>query len=255
LHADQRKSDDTTVPEYDTENRLVLPRALLGRAFAAGRDILYPSHCVLCMESAPWGICPDCTADLPVNLHPCPTCAQPLPVDGACPGCQKNPPALDAVWAPFSYAWPLSQMLLRFKSGARASLQRPLAGLLAAHLPPGVTQGVDRVIPVPLHPERLSARGFNQAEQLARTLCSMRGLHLDVARARRVVATPSQQGLGRRARLVNLRHAFSVAGDLSGQRVLLVDDVMTTGATLNTLASQVRAAGASWVGAVALARA
>jgi ComF family protein len=146
-------------------------------------------------------------------------------------------------------------MLLRFKNGGRASLRRPLAGLLAEHLIPEATQGVHRVLPVPLHTKRFAERGFNQAEQLAAVLCSVRGLHLDAARARRVVATASQQGLGRRARRTNLRRAFVVDGDLSGQRVLLVDDVMTTGTTLNTLAREVRRAGASWVGAVALARA
>jgi ComF family protein len=146
-------------------------------------------------------------------------------------------------------------MLLRFKNGGRASLRRPLAGLLVDHLVPAATLGVDRVLPVPLHPTRFSERGFNQAEQLAGMLCQVRGLHLDTTRARRVVATPSQQGLGRRARRTNLRKAFVVDGDLSGQRVLLLDDVMTTGTTLNTLAREVRTAGASWVGAVALARA
>jgi ComF family protein len=146
-------------------------------------------------------------------------------------------------------------MLLRFKNGGRASLRRPLAGLLADHLAPEATRGVDRVVPVPLHSQRFAERGFNQAEQLAGILCSVRGLHLDANRTRRVVATPSQQGLGRSARKANLRHAFAVDGDLSGQRVLLVDDVMTTGTTLNTLALEVRGAGASWVGAVTLARA
>ena len=243
------------MPEHDTETRFVLPRALWRRAWAAGRDGLYPSRCTLCLEPAPSGICHGCARDLRRNAHPCATCAQPLPVDGACPACQRNPPALDAVWVPFTYAWPLSQMLLRFKNGGRASLRRPLAELLADHLVPEATQGVDRVLPVPLHAQRFAERGFNQAEQLAATLCRVRGLHLDATRARRVVATPSQQGLGRRLRKTNLLRAFVVDGDLSGQRILLVDDVMTTGTTLNALALEVRRAGASWVGAVALARA
>ena len=243
------------MPEHDTETRFDRMRALWRCGCAVGQDWLYPSHCTLCLEPAPSGICDGCARDLPVNAHPCPTCAQPLPADGLCPACQQDSPALDAVWVPFAYAWPLSQMLLRFKNGGRASLRRPLAGLLADHLVPEATQGVDRVLPVPLHAQRFAERGFNQAEQLAAVLCRVRGLQLDAARARRVVATASQQGLGRRERRTNLRRAFVVDGDLSGQRVLLVDDVMTTGTTLNTLAREVRRAGASWVGAVALARA
>jgi ComF family protein len=163
--------------------------------------------------------------------------------------------ALDAVWVPFAYAWPLSQLVLGYKSGGRTQLGRPLARLLSDHLAADATPGVDCVIPVPLHEQRLAQRGFNQAEQLARVLCRSRGLRLDARAVRRIVATPSQQGLSRRARKANLRGAFAVGRDLSGLRVLLIDDVMTTGTTLNALAREVRKAGAAWVGAVALARA
>lgn len=156
---------------------------------------------------------------------------------------------------PFAYAWPLSQLLLGYKSGGRRQLGRPLGRLLSGHLPTTATQGVDCVIPVPLHEQRMVHRGFNQAEELSRVVCRHRGLRLDTRAVRRVVATPSQQGLSRRARKANMRGAFAVDRDLSGRRVLLLDDVMTTGTTLNVLAREVRAAGAAWVGAVALARA
>jgi len=159
------------------------------------------------------------------------------------------------VWVPFAYAWPLIQLLLGYKSGGRPQLGRPLARLLSDHLAADATLDVDCVIPVPLHGQRLAQRGFNQAEQLARVLCRTRGLRLEKRAVRRIVATPSQQGLSRRARKANLRGAFAVERDLSGLRVLLVDDVMTTGTTLTVLAREVRKAGAAWVGAVALARA
>jgi len=108
---------------------------------------------------------------------------------------------------------------------------------------------------VPLHDSRLAERGFNQSESLAHVLYQNQELVLDCDSARRVVATRSQQGLGRQARRRNLRGAFTVDGDLEGERVLLLDDVMTTGTTLNLLAAAVRRAGAAWVGAAALARA
>jgi len=221
----------------------------------AALEWLYPDRCVLCLAPAGSGICAACATDLVTSGPSCPTCAEPLPVAGFCPACQRRPPPLDAVWVPFAYAWPLSQLLLGYKSGGRPQLGRPLARLLSDHLPADATLGVDCVIPVPLHEQRLAQRGFNQAEQLARVLCRSRGLRLDPHVVRRIVATPSQQGLSRRARKANLSGAFAVERDLSGLRVLLVDDVMTTGTTLTVLAREVRKAGAAWVGAVALARA
>jgi len=251
------------VPDFDREFRTVLPAAVLQavRAWAHGTwtdralNGLYPSHCALCLAPAAAGICAACAGGLVPNPQPCPTCAEPLPVTGLCVQCQREPSALDASWAPFAYAWPLSQLLLSYKSGGRSSLGRPLARLLVEHLPERALQTVDRVLPVPLHPGRLAERGFNQAEHLARPLCRRHGLRLDTQSARRRIDTPSQQGLHRRARQRNLREAFAVDADLSGLRVLLVDDVMTTGTTLKMLARQVRRAGAVWVGAVALARA
>ena len=222
---------------------------------AVALEWLYPDRCVLCLAPARDGICPACTADFVALGSACPTCAEPLPVAGSCPACQRAPPPLDAVSVPFAYAWPLSQLLLGYKSGGRSQLGRPLARLLSDHLSPDAMRDVDCVIPVPLHEQRMTHRGFNQAEQLARVLCRRHGLRLDTRAVRRVVATPSQQGLSRRARKANLRGAFALDRDLSGLRVLLVDDVMTTGTTLNVLAREVRAAGAAWVGAVALARA
>lgn len=216
---------------------------------------LYPGRCVLCLNPAPDGICAGCAADLPRPGPACPTCAEPLPFAGDCPSCLRYPPALDAVWTPFVYAWPLSHLLLAYKGGGRPQLARPLGFLLATQLPAVAAEDVDRVIPVPLHERRFVQRGFNQSEDLARAICRQRGLTLDTRSVARVIATPSQQGLARKARKANLRGAFAASADLSGQRVLLLDDVMTTGTTLNELAHEVRRAGAVRVTAVALARA
>ncbi|MFO8152862.1 ComF family protein [Thioalkalivibrio sp.] len=216
---------------------------------------LYPGRCALCLDPAPAGLCAGCVSDLARPGPSCPTCAEPLPFTGGCPSCQRSPPALDAVSTPFVYAWPLSHLLLAYKGGGRPQLARPLGSLLAGHLPETATGAVDRVIPVPLHEGRLVRRGFNQAEELARVLCRRRGLFVDTRSVTRVRSTPSQQGLSRRARRANLRGAFAVSADLSGERILLLDDVMTTGTTLNELADAVRRAGATRVTAVALARA
>ena len=226
-------------------------------------DLLLPPTCVLCHAPARSGICANCRQDLPRPGPVCPRCAEPLPVAAptaeSCPHCARHPPELDRLWAPFTYAWPVNQLILAFKAG-QSQLGPALGGLLAAHLaeqsssePQPAT--VSGVIPVPLHPGRYAARGYNQAEILARSICRQHQLPLLTKTVTRNRATPSQQSLGRQARRRNLAGAFTVNADVQGQRLVIVDDVATTGTTLNTIARELRAAGAVWIGALTLARA
>ncbi|ADC72774.1 ComF family protein [Thioalkalivibrio sp. K90mix] len=221
---------------------------------------LYPDHCGLCLAPLPEGgaICPACRKDLVRVEAPCPGCAAPLPATVACPACQRRPPAVDALRAPWAYAWPLDRVLLAYKRSGHARAERILVDLAAQaarerrDVP---TPLPTRVVPVPLHPSRLRERGFNQCEPLARCVAEVLGLPLDTACVRRVRATPSQQTLSGPQRRRNLRDAFAVNAELAGERVLLVDDVVTTGATLDALARALRAAGAASVEGLALARA
>lgn len=231
-------------------------RALLARL----GDALYPVSCGLCLAAVPAGagICSACRADLPRLAHACGACASPLPAAGICPACARRPPAFDRLHVPWAYAWPLDQLVLAWKHGGSVRAGRVLADLAreaAAGLPePAPTL----VVPVPLHPERLRERGFNQAEQLARVVAATLAVPLESRQVQRIRATASQQALGGAARRRNLRGAFAVAAGarpLSGERVLLVDDVVTTGATLAALAGVLRAAGAERVDGLALARA
>ncbi|WP_255349342.1 ComF family protein [Thioalkalivibrio sp. ARh3] len=221
---------------------------------------LYPDHCGLCLAPLPAGgaICPGCREDLVRVEAPCPGCAAPLPATVACPVCQRRPPAVDALRAPWAYAWPLDRVLLAYKRSGHARAERILVDLAAqtarerrdasALLP-------TRVVPVPLHPSRLRERGFNQCEPLARCVAEVLGVPLDTACVRRVRATPSQQTLSGPQRRRNLRDAFAVNAALAGERVLVVDDVVTTGATLDALARALLKAGAASVEGLALARA
>ncbi len=221
-------------------------------------EALYPSHCGLCLEPGP-AICAGCQTDLPPLERPCPTCALPLPVAGVCPACVRRPPVLDALHAGWAYAWPLDQLILAYKHGASVRAERILAALAQEVAERRLHQGPDRpdlVIPVPLHGRRLRERGFNQSDELARRVARVMGTSLEVHGLRRVRATESQQALGRKARRRNVSGAFAWDGpDLDGWHVLVVDDVATTGATLEALAGVLRRAGAARVEGLVLARA
>ena len=234
-----------------------------GRLRDALVEALYPAHCELCLAPAPPGaaLCGPCLEDLQRVVHPCRCCASPLPVSGQCPACARRPPVLDRVYAPWAYAWPLDRLVLGCKHAGDARSERVLVTLARVAAAEQLTAGEhpDVVVPVPLHPVRLRQRGFNQAQPLARAVADILGVPAAPWLARRIRATESQQGLGAQARRRNVRDAFavdvSVFPDLEGARVLLVDDVVTTGATLNALAATLRAAGARGVDALALARA
>jgi ComF family protein len=221
----------------------------------AGVEWLFPAHCVLCLAPAPKGLCSACHADLPVWRSDCLRCGDPLAQDGFCPTCARTPSPLASFRAAARYAWPLQQMILAWKNGGRRDLAEPLAQVFCQAFVSGNTFLPDRVLPVPLHPQRLNQRGFNQAEILASAVCQQNGWRLDSHSLSRTRATPHQQGLTRRQRQTNLREAFSVQPNLRGEHVLLVDDVMTTGATLHAVALKLQAEGVASVSAIVLARA
>ncbi|MGM0554136.1 MAG: ComF family protein [Pseudomonadota bacterium] len=228
-------------------------------------EALYPAHCELCLAPAPAGdaLCAPCLDDLQRVAHPCARCASPLPVAGECPACARRPPVLERIHAPWVYTWPLDRLVLGCKHTGDVRSERVLVSLArvvaAGRGRAECGERPDVVVPVPLHPVRLRQRGFNQAQPLARAAADVLGLPVAPRLARRIRATESQQGLGAQARRRNVRDAFAVDASafagLEGARVLLVDDVVTTGATLNSLAATLRAAGARAVEALALARA
>lgn len=223
----------------------------LRRALGAGLDRLLPHACLLCGQPADAALCPGCAADLPPPAgHACPVCAQPIAAPApACGACLKSPPAFDATRAALRYALPADRLVLMLKFGHRlASAEFLAARMLAGPRPAG-----DVLVPVPLSRERLAARGFNQAVELARPLARALGLPLDLASLGRVRDTQPQSRLPWRARRGNLRRAFACATDFSGRAVIVVDDVMTSGATLDTVARVLKDHGAArvenWVAA------
>ena len=216
-----------------------------------------PARCEVCHAWPAQPVCAECEARFAPAQRRCRTCALVVP-DGAdqCGRCVLARPALDACHAAVSYGYPWSGLVGRFKFAGEAGWARPFADLLLRD--PAVRQvlGAARwVLPMPLSRERLAQRGFNQAHELARRLAPAKA---DPGIALRVRDTASQADLDHDARIANVRRAFAIeptrAPDLRRQHVVLVDDVMTTGASLAALAQVVREAGAAAVTALVVAR-
>jgi ComF family protein len=215
-------------------------------------DALLPWDCLLCGEAGASGLlCAACAGDLPrLPESQCPRCADASP-GGICGACQKQPPHFDATIAAFRYAFPADKLVQELKYRQRLAIADFLAqALLAGPRPAG-----DLLLPVPLSRERLRERGFNQALEIARPLARALGLPLLVDACHRRRDTAPQATLPWRQRHGNVRHAFECAADLTGKSVIVVDDVMTTGATLNELAGSLKARGAARVSNWVVARA
>jgi ComF family protein len=204
---------------------------------------VWPQHCVLCTAPARGKtVCTGCYESLPwLTTVRCPQCAMPTPDGNICGACLSHPPRYDAVSAAFAYAWPVAPLIHNYKYGANLALAQLLAHALAEHLD---TNGIDLIIPMPLADERLRSRGFNQALEIARTVSRLTGIALSTSACRRVRDSVPQATLPWSERAKNIRRAFVCDADLSGMRVAVIDDVMTTGATLNELARNLRKAGA-----------
>lgn len=228
--------------------------------------VLYVPHCAACDVRVPGGqpLCLACATTL-VELGPaCPRCAEPQAAAPAapCARCASAAWPLEAVVAPWRYGGELGRALRRMKFARQPHLARALAPLVAPFLGAVARAGgIDVLVPVPLHWRRLAARGFNPAQAL--TAAARRDARLDVPLdavvLRRARATAPQTGLDAAQRAANLRGAFAVSPRhrrrVAGKRVLLIDDVITTGATLAAAARALRDAGADAVLGFAVARA
>jgi ComF family protein len=227
-------------------------RVFLNWCAEIGRSLVAPA-CLLCgAPGARAWCCEGCEAELPRLPAPrCAVCALPLAQEGVCGECLARPPRYDRVIAPFAYRFPVDALVHAFKYRGRLGYARPLGTALAAVAP----REVDAIVAMPLAPGRLRERGFNQAQELARVVAARTGLPLLREACRRVLETAPQAGLPREERARNVRRAFACEAALEGRRIAVVDDVLTTGATLNELARVLKKAGAAAVEGWVLARA
>jgi ComF family protein len=170
-----------------------------------------------------------------------------------CGACQQKPPTFDRAIAALRYDAPVDRLIVNLKYNGRLNLARALATLLADRIAPA--DAPDVIVPVPLHRSRLRERGYNQSQELARVLAQRLARPLAPRLATRVRATPTQTSLPLEQRARNVRNAFAVTDDIDGLRVAIVDDVMTSGHTVNALAKAMRRAGAKEVCVWVVARA
>jgi len=215
---------------------------------------LCPETCPRCGDESAAGFCAACGDDFARVADACRACGLPGP-DHACPAALPGW-RLDALRAPFVYAAPLSVYLQRLKFARQHRLGRALGLLLAREMGAAARGALacDSLLAVPLHRRRLRERTFNQADEIARPIARAFGLMQQQGGVCRVLYTGAQTALSRAERLVNLENAFRVRRRLDGARIAIVDDVITTGATVNALAAALKAAGASRVEAWAVAR-
>ncbi len=216
-----------------------------------------PSQCMVCHAWPTQPVCEACVSRFAQPQPRCQTCAVPLPAGvSQCGACVKTPPPLDRCLAAVSYAYPWSDLIVGYKfhqhpgrAGAFALLLRSTPWVEPA------LDAADLVVPMPLSSARLQARGFNQALILARQLEPDK---TDGRLLLRVKDTPPQSSLKRSERLGSVQDAFAVdpllAARLKGARLVLVDDVMTTGASLCAAARALRAAGAAHITGMVIAR-
>lgn len=236
------------------------------RILAALADLVWPRRCAACdrrlhagtVDPVSRAFCRSCADSLlPASSPRCPTCglthAAGL-VDHRCATCLADPPPFESAHAPYLYGGALADAISRFKYAGATWLADPLGALLETAEP---AVGPDLVVPVPLHPRRLVERGFNQSALLAARLARRLGSPLDATAIRRIADTPPQARQARHERLTALRGAFvpRSRSRLEGARVLLVDDVVTTTATVRAATRALLRAGAGAVEVACLARA
>ncbi len=227
----------------------------LSSQYSALCALLFPPRCVVCRARGDW-LCARCRPHLALFQPPlCPRCGMPVDEGAPCELCRGRRLPVTALRACGYFEGPLREAVHRLKFSGERYLAEPLADLLVttwrwAPLP------ADALIPVPLHPAREAARGYNQSSLLARQVGKKLDLPVLEGHLRRLRATPPQVDLPREERLRNLVGAFVCVGrEAYGRRLCLVDDVTTTGATLAACATALRAAGAGSVVALVLAKA
>jgi ComF family protein len=223
------------------------------------QKLVFPPTCLLCGDpgAADRDLCQACAEALPYLETACPVCGLPLAAPAAsptCGACQQQSPPFDRMVTVFRYEEPARHLIQSLKFGARHANARLLGALLADRV--AVTASPpEAIIPVPLHPARYRERGFNQSLEIARVMSRQTGIPLDYAACRRIRHTDAQARLNAEQRRRNIRRAFHVDPSLPYRHVAILDDVVTTAATVGELAKTLRRAGVTTVEVWACARA
>ncbi|MCO1334702.1 ComF family protein [Microbulbifer sp. OS29] len=213
------------------------------------------ARCLLCgARAGDGGVCSACSQELPQLGNACVLCALPIATPGSsCPSCLQRPPPFAKVSAAWQYAYPVNHLIQRFKYHRDLAAGHSLAQLAAQQL--GAPQQIpDLLAPVPLHWLRYWQRGYNQAQLIASAMGQHWQLPVEPRLLRKTSRTKTQSQLRRAQRLNNLLDSFTVRREIRGLHIGLVDDVLTTGATLEAVTHKLLEAGAKQVSAFILAR-
>ncbi|MBQ73984.1 MAG: phosphoribosyltransferase [Gammaproteobacteria bacterium] len=215
-----------------------------------------PGTCILCdaYTRRNLDLCLACEADLPWLNHACLICSIPLPEDDAiCGKCLVKRPPFTRCHSVFVYRFPVDRLILNFKEKQNLVIGKILATLLVNSLPRGFS-APDLLVPVPLHKSTLRKRGFNQSAEIARVLSDFWSIPLDTQNCSRVINTRSQKSLSLNDRVANIRGAFDISRNYQGERIAIVDDVVTSGATVAELARLIASKGAGSTEVISIAR-
>ena len=216
-----------------------------------------PNLCFLCgiAHAKTATLCSDCIKDLPLNSSACPACARANSASRLCRDCRVKPwPSIDHCHALLSYQYPVNYLIQAAKFRQNLSLANSLGQLVCRDFSSDRVKP-DCIMPVPLHFRRLISRGYNQSVEIARPLANMLRVKLDLHSCKRIRATPPQSNLPAHKRKHNVRNAFLVNKQLTYKHVLLIDDVITTGNTVNEVARVLSKAGVARIEVLACARA
>ncbi|MFA6970320.1 MAG: ComF family protein [Gallionella sp.] len=218
------------------------------------RQLLPAQPCVLCGSMSHAGLwCEACNTAMPYLDTPhCPICALPTTQGEICGHCLKKPPLFTRTIAVYSYQFPVDQLIQAMKYHEQLALAQIFSEKLMQRIDSNNLP--DFIIPMPLHPAKLKSRGFNQAQLIAAPLARALGIPLLTGACHRLRDTPSQTSLPWKERSRNVRGAFGCDMDLSGKHIALLDDVFTSGASLNALAEAVKQQGAREISAWVVAR-
>ena len=236
-------------------------KGLFYSAVHSGIQLLYPPYCLLCGGAGHNGmdLCVHCQQNLPFNHSACVVCALPLPPSTAensvCGRCQKKTPHYDQAFSLFSYQQPVVWFIQQLKFNEKLVHARLLGDLLVVSDVIKLIADDVCILPVPLFKKRLRQRGFNQSIELARALSEKMGWPMELNRVQRVRETSAQTGLDAKERRKNIRGAFEVVESLLQKHVVIVDDVVTTGSTVNELSRVLKKAGVKKITVLSLARA
>lgn len=209
---------------------------------------LFGGACFLCRGAASELLCPACAADLPrIGAGRCPRCALASAGGAVCGRCLARPPAFDATVAALEYRFPADVLVRELKFAGQLALAPLLGTVLAEAVRACGAPRPDCAVPVPLARSRLVSRGCNQAMEIARAAARALAVPVRSELCERVRETPAQTDLPLAGRAANVRGAFACPGLAAGLAIAVVDDVMTSGATLDEIARALKAAGAAYV--------